>query len=759
MKKDNVELICSVAELSGLFEKSRSLGDFLQSVVSTVAYHMKAAVCSIYLLEDGTDDLVLRANQGLSAQAVGRLRMKSGEGITGLALKELRPIREARGSQHRNFKFVPGINEEKYEAFLAVPILKGLDRIGVLVVQDTQPAYFDDNDTRALQAIAAQLATVIENATLLMDLHQREAEKHQREREKLKQASCLIRGTAASEGYAYGRITVLDVATELAQAEQEAAGRSVTEADFLRAFSETERQLKLLQEQTEETLSDVAALIFSAHLLILSDAKFSGAMIEQIRSGIHPVRAICGVTQSYVSLFSQSKNLKLREKIYDVKDLGHRLLHNLVRRVESEAEYKGEVVVTDELFPSVILKLATQGVEGIVLIGGSVNSHVSILARSLRVPMVIVEDRRLLQCAGTMVQLDALRGTLFVNPDREVVESFQRLADARRLADESGAGVAAESHTLDGQRVTVLANINLLGDLEEARRMHAEGIGLYRSEFPFIVRNDFPSEEEQHRIYRTLVEGMAGRPVVMRTLDIGGDKLLSYFPSVNEANPFLGLRAIRFSLRNRHIFSQQLRAMLRAGYQADLGILFPLISSVDDFVQAREVVEACARELEAEGIAHNSRPLLGPMIELPSAVEVVDELAREADFLSVGSNDLVQYILAVDRTSEVVSDLYLSHHPAVLRALRKVADACVRHGKPLSLCGDMATDEALLPFLLGIGFRRFSVQARRIPRLQRALAGIHSLRAREGAERMLAMGRVSEVSSYLEAQTAPAGAA
>jgi phosphotransferase system enzyme I (PtsP) len=293
------------------------------------------------------------------------------------------------------------------------------------------------------------------------------------------------------------------------------------------------------------------------------------------------------------------------------------------------------------------------------------------------------------------------------------------------------------------------ANINLLSDLEPAREFKAEGVGLYRSEFPFIVRNDFPDEEEQFVIYKKLVEQMEGRSVTFRTLDIGGDKMLSYYSNVNEANPFLGMRAIRFSLQNRDIFAQQLRAFLRAGAGCNTRIMFPFISSVDDFLQAREITRECMDELEADGLPFCRQTPLGVMVEHPAAVEVVEELAQEADFLSIGSNDLIQYMLAVDRTNEQVSQLYLSHHPAILRVINRIVSAARKYGKDVSICGDLATDPRMLPFLVGIGLRKFSIDIVNTPAVQRLLESLLLTEAQEIAQTMLGFGRISEVEAFL----------
>lgn len=755
MRKDNVDLICNIAELAGLFKKSSNLEDFLQTVVSIVAYHMRSAVCSVYLYDEQTRELVLTATQGLSPESIGRVRLKLGEGLTGLALKELRPIREGSGSRNPNFKFIPGIREEQFQAFLAVPIVRGLDRVGVLVLQDPVENYFDDNDTKALQAIAAQLAATIENAKLLITLHQMEekqaADAATTPPPPVETELKFIRGTPGSAGIAIGRAFVFGADQERFDVAPPATAKPWTLEDFHRSLAKTEQQLEALQLQMEERLADVASMIFSAHLLIVKDDKFSGAMQKLIESGTPVETAIANVVNQYLHLFGSSANPRLREKVQDVKDIGRRLVKNLQLGEESAGDYRGRVIIAGEMMPSDILKLSAQKVEGLVLVSGGVTSHVAILARSLQLPMVIVENRELLKLGSDVViALDGEQGNLYVNPTPEVIRNFHELADNRRAVEREEQLIADRTITQDGKRIRLLCNINMLSEIPVALRLKAEGVGLYRSEFPFIVRNDFPSEEEQYRVYRKLIDGMAGRPVVFRTLDIGGDKMLSYFPRVNESNPFLGLRAIRFSLRHRDIFARQLRALLRAGHGTDLQIMFPLVSSVEDLLDARTVVQMCIRELEAEGVPHNDHPKLGAMIELPSAVEIVDELAQEADFLSIGGNDLVQYMLAVDRTNEHISDLYVAYHPAVLRALYRVTQAAHRHGKPISFCGEMAADTKLIPFLIGIGIDALSVEARQLPRVHQAVCGLKAAEAEEKAVRILGLGRVRDVAQALE---------
>ena len=411
-------------------------------------------------------------------------------------------------------------------------------------------------------------------------------------------------------------------------------------------------------------------------------------------------------------------------------------------------------MVARELLPSEALKLRSQNVAGIVLLSGGVTSHVAVLARSFNIPLVIADAPGLLEMPeGTPVLLDGNIGNIFIAPDQAVVEQFREQQALRAAAAKAHTVVKPETRLSDGVRVHLLANINLLGDAVVADDFRAEGVGLYRTEFPFIVRSDFPAEEEQYVIYRRLVEMMKGREVTFRTLDIGGDKMLSYYDHSKEANPFLGLRSIRFSLKHKEIFIQQLRAILRAA-AGPLGrgvrIMFPMISSLEEFLEAKAMVAACERELTAAHVPHQAKPVVGMMLELPSVTELIDEFSAHADFFSIGTNDLIQYILAVDRTNDKVADLYNPHHPAVLRSLEKITASALRHGRDISICGDMAHDPQYIPFFVGIGIRKFSLDARYIPKVQARFGTLDTAKAVAHARELLGMTRTDEIARALK---------
>ncbi len=553
-----------------------------------------------HLLYDETaNELVLKATVGLNPEAVDRVRMGSGQGLVGTVMATRQPICEGHASDNPRFRYFPETDELSYESFLAVPIQKGVVKIGVLVVQHTLADYFETSDVMALKATGAQLAAVLENARLLMDL--------QRMCSIPEKPICnlgFIKGKHAAGGFALARMRIWGKSHGLLVAETDTNdGGSM--ADFLRAVKQTGEQLNVLQQRCAQQLPESAALIFAAHFMMLKDPKFIDRMQAQIENGDPATRAVREVARHYLALFADSPHPYIREKVSDIEDLAGRLLTNLVpSSPDDSGDSSGRVVVAQALYPSELLKLAAESVAGIVLANGGVTSHVAIIARSLKIPMVVVQCPELMHLPETTpVLVDGEVGNVYVDPSPDIIARFKaRNRTGEQVVAQKAPAHAGIVYTTDGTRVDLLANSNLLGELPLAREMGAEGIGLYRTEFPFLIRPSFPSETEQYLIYRRVVESMDEKPVVFRTLDIGGEKTLAYTDTTREPNPDLGLRSIRFTLAYRDIFEQQVRAILRAAAGSEsVGIMFPLISSVDEFLRASQVVRDCLDRLEAEG--------------------------------------------------------------------------------------------------------------------------------------------------------------
>lgn len=748
---DHVNLLCDIGELTAALNTEGGIGSFLQETVDMVAEHMRADVCSVYLGDRGDGSLVLRATHGLNLDGVGKVRLEAGEGLAGLALKELRPICEQRGSTHPNYRFFENLFEERFDSFLAVPILRGIERVGVLVLQREVHHPFSSRDITAMRAVANQLAATLEYARVAI-LSGEETTSAPPQAPGCYQG--FYRGEVASVGYALGPAAVWERGRDLEALTQRAASPARGSDELAQALEETHTQLETLQRDIGERLTDVASLLFAVHLLMLKDENFAGRIQSRAAGGTNPALAIAEVAGSYIERFSRHDSLAMREKVDDIRDLTARLLTNLAQGGTHPAAHKGMVVIARELLPSDILTLAAEQAEGVVLVAGGITSHLSILARSLQIPMVIADVPELLEVPDeTPVLLDAEVGNVYVEPTEEILATFHTREKARSRRSTSGKkGPGGPALTREGEAVQLCANINLLTDVAVAQDLGLWAVGLYRTEFPFIVRRTLPTEEEQYVIYRKLVENTKDAEIVFRTLDVGGDKVLSYFERHHEANPFLGMRSIRFTLQHRTVLQQQVRAILRAADGSRTGIMFPMVSSLEEFTEARELVLECARELRREGEAGTAMPKVGIMVELPAAVELAEEFAAVADFFSIGTNDLVQYLLAVDRTNEKVTYLYKPHHPAVLRAIKRVVDAARREDIPVSICGDMAHQCEYLPFLLGIGVRTLSVDPVYAPSLREAIGSLSLSHCQQTAAELLACSRTDQADAILGLQ-------
>jgi phosphotransferase system enzyme I (PtsP) len=472
-------------------------------------------------------------------------------------------------------------------------------------------------------------------------------------------------------------------------------------------------------------------------------------MTVPVQKGKNAPDAVIAAGQKYIALFSASPDPYMREKVHDIEDLVTRLIRNLAGREAKLPPVRHRIVVATDLYPSDLLKLSSEEVKGIVLLSGGVTSHVSILARSLQIPMVIVNDPVTNNISdGDRILIDAEIGNVYINPGKDIVQEFKDRIDDQ-AAVKAPPAMKPFTETKDGVRIKLMANVNLLKDLELLRQLSCDGIGLYRSEFPFIIRKNFPTEEEQFFIYKKLVEGAPGKDVTFRTLDIGGDKTPAYWEPERRGNPFLGLRSIRFSLKYRDIFTQQIRAILRAGVESNLKIMFPLIFSLEEFLQAKGVVLECVAALKKSGGVFNDHPQIGMMVEVPAVIAIIEEFARIVDFFSIGTNDLVQYMLAVDRTNEEVAEYYIPHHPAVLRAIKRVADAAKTGGKEVSVCGDMANDARYLQFLIGCGIRKLSMNPIYLAENQKIIGEIDVAEAEALALRLLATGNIGSIENDL----------
>jgi phosphotransferase system enzyme I (PtsI) len=567
----------------------------------------------------------------------------------------------------------------------------------------------------------------------------------------------VLTGMGVSQGIAIGRAVC--ISTRLSEIYRFTLDESAVEAEierFRSALQHAQSELQRIRCRANEHLGNELAAIFDAHVLLLSDRSF----IERIEDRIRTVRvnaewAVHKIAEELDDRFSKIDDSYLRERSEDLTDVSRHLLRSLqglsqhhLSKVRADA-----IIVADDLTPSDAVRLGREHVLGFVIESGGRTSHTTIIARSLNIP----EVAGLTGVTGAltdddMVIVDGGTGTVVIHPTDEVLADYR----TRRLVLEHRerellATRELETVTSDGVRVYLMANIDLPEEIDEVRPFGAAGVGLYRSEFLYIEKSPhLPTEEEHLEIYRRLVEAAAPHPAIIRTYDLGGRKLAREVMATHEENPVLGLRGIRLTLARPDVFKTQLRGLFRASVYGDLWVMLPLVSTLDEVRRFRAFAAEICAELEQEGLPFRHDLRVGVMIEVPAAAMIADLLAREVDFFSIGTNDLIQYSLAVDRNNEHVADLYQPLHPAILRMLRFVIDSARAAGIEVSLCGEMAADERYAPLLIGLGLRRLSVSPRVVPTIKTKLREHSAADLARLAERCMAFGTAAEVQQHVE---------
>lgn len=536
----------------------------------------------------------------------------------------------------------------------------------------------------------------------------------------------MFSGIIASSGVAIGKAFVLKEAdihiSDGVLDPSEVASEIVR---FQKAQSKTVEQLEVIRDKTLASLGEEEAEVFEGHIMVATDEELEEEVIEGIK-GLKPAdAALDAVLRANIALLSELDDPYLRERAADVKDVGRRMLKNLlgIPVTSLEEVEKGSILIAEDLTPSDTSQIDLEKIWGFITNVGGRTSHSAIMARSLELPALvgskIATDRI---TTGDHVVLDAVNNKVLINPDASALDSYRNLQ--QQLEEERKALASLKDlpcETRDGKRFEICANVGTIKDTEGACRHGAEGVGLYRTEFLFMDRSQMPTEDEQFHAYRAVAEAMEGRSVVIRTLDIGGDKELPYLDLPQELNPFLGYRAIRMCFDKPEIFIPQLRAILRASHYGQLKIMFPMVISVEEARRLKAIVEEVKTGLRAEGLPFDEAIETGIMVETPAAVMIADRLIEEMDFFSIGTNDLTQYLLAVDRGNEMIAELYDHYSPSVLRAIKRVIDCSHQAGKWTGMCGEMAGDVQAALLLAGLGLDEFSMSATSIPRVKQAI--------------------------------------
>jgi phosphotransferase system enzyme I (PtsP) len=760
--------------ISEITARSEDLQEALQQIVEVVAQRASTDVCSLYILDQRAQRLTLWATTGLERSSVGKVTMSVEEGLTGMAIEKLEPVMAVDAIAHPRYKFFPETGEEKYHSFLGVPIIERSMPIGVLVVQTLRRRRFARHEIRLLRAIATQVGSIIAQARLAEDLKTKEKERREYRRRMITAIKRLqayekeedrpeahargkargrLSGLPAAPGFGRGQAHLLQPAVSFALIEDSRADDVDDERRrFRRAVAESGVEMESLKERLAQRLPEFDPSIMDAHRLMLEDRGFLSKVEGAIAQGITAEAALKHVVEDYVEEFARMPDGYLRDRVVDLKDVSLRILRNLLGVAEPERPLdEDSVLVAEELTLSDLALIDHQHLQGIALATGGVTSHATILAKSFEIPTVVgIDHLSETVHEGDDLIVDGNSGVVYVNPAADVGREYDRLAREYQAFNrelETLRSIPAE--TTDGRRVSLYANVGLVADLPLTRRHGAEGVGLYRTEFPFLTYRDFPDEEEQVRLYSRIVLGMEGRPVTIRTLDIGADKYPGYLQLPREENPFLGWRSIRISFEMPDLFKQQLRAILRVATLGRVRLMFPMISSVEDIRRAKELLDEAKEELTREGREFEPDVPVGIMIEVPSAVSLANQLIREVDFFSIGTNDLIQYLLAVDRNNRKVAPLYEPLHPAVLGAIYEAVQAAKGAGKWVGMCGEMASDPLCTLVLLGLGLDDLSMGPFFIPVIKRIIRSVSYAAARNIARDVLTMATVKEVKGHL----------
>ena len=525
-----------------------------------------------------------------------------------------------------------------------------------------------------------------------------------------------LQGIAASDGIAIAKVyTLTEPDLTVTKVTVEDSEKEVSRLDD--ALAASIKDVELIKETALKNLGEEEAQVFDAHLMVLSDPELIGQVKDSITSNkVNAESALKEVTDMFISIFAgMEDNPYMQERAADIRDVSKRILaHLLGVKIPSPATIKDEVIiVAADLTPSDTAQLNRQYVKAFVTDIGGRTSHSAIMARSLEIPAIVgTKEVTSIAKDGDIIIVDGLSGEVFLNPSEEVVAEYRAKAEAfaaqqaewEKLKD-------SKTYTKDGHQVELAANIGTPKDLEGVVNNGAEGVGLYRTEFLYMDSHEMPTEEDQFEAYKAVLEGMNGKPVVVRTMDIGGDKELPYLPLPHEMNPFLGYRAIRISLNEPEMFRTQLRALLRASVYGKLRIMFPMIATLNDFRGAKALLEEEKAKLIAEGVAVSDDIQVGIMIEIPAAAVLAHQFAKEVDFFSIGTNDLIQYTMAADRMNERVSYLYQPYNPSILTLIKHVIDSAHKEGKWAGMCGEMAGDQTAVPLLVGLGLDEFSMSA------------------------------------------------
>jgi len=704
--------------------------DRLNLVVRIIAQSMVAEVCSIYLRR-ATGELELFATEGLNPEAVHNTRLRPGEGLVGEVARSAEPISLSDAPSHPSFSYRPETGEDPYHAFLGAPLLRGGRAIGVLVVQNRAARRYDEDEVEDIQTIAMVLAETVASGELLAEAELRDVEVAPHRPERLK-------GQKFADGLAFGHVVLHEAPLP---PERLLSDDPVAEEGRLKtALVALKAGIDSMLDGGQGKLGGVSFEVLETYRMFADDRGWNRSLEEAVRSGLTAEAAVDRVRNEHRARFASARDPYIRERLHDFEDLANRLLRVLAGDQPGQRDLPDDaILVARNLGPADLLEYPRAKLRGLLLEEGSAASHAGIVARALQIPCVgRLQGLRDRVSEGDLVIADGETGEAYLRPRPDMLAAVQSRMEVREQRQAEFALLRdTPAVTRDGTRITVLTNAGLAVDLENMDVTGAEGIGLFRTEFQFMVSDELPRLTAQTALYKLVLDAAGDRPVTFRTLDIGGDKVLPYLESEREENPALGRRAIRLGLDRPGLLRLQLRALLSAAAGRELRVMFPMIATVDEFRAARELVDVEVEWARRRGRALPDLLRVGAMIEAPALLWHLDALLPLTDFVSVGTNDLFQYMYAADRTNPLVSDRYDPLSPPALRALAEIQKKCADTGTPVSVCGELAGRPLEAFALITLGFTRLSAPAGGVGPVKRMILSADLTAARRGMTNLL----------------------
>ncbi len=700
----------------------------MSNVVDLVAKRLDADACSLYLADAHTNELTLEATIGLHPDSVSQVSLPHGEGLVGLAATTGQPVVTARAREHPQYQYFPETGEERFDSFMAVPMIVRGATIGVLAVQTIEPREFDSNEVKIFSTCAQLIAPVVINARLLalVEVSDEETSQAAAEREASegrasdREAQNIEhRGIPTSRGIAIGTIYRLETPLNLERLHYTPNSDPEREVqELMDAIGEARRVLDGMREKLGSKFGLDLAAVFQTHIQILEDKGFVAKLRKEALATGNALTALTNVIGAYRKTFQRMSDPYFRERVTDIEDVGQRVMESLLgERHHTTPLSEGAIVVANNLLPGMFARLEVEKIAAIVSEHGGPTSHGAIFARTLEVPAVTgISGIQAAARSGETAIVDGGEGLIILSPDEGLLYEYRRAQQRYTVTIEHLDALRDRpAETRDGRSIRLTANVGLVSDLRLVDQHGADGIGLFRTEMLAFAHRGFPGEEEQAELYERVAKSMAPRTVTIRTLDLGGDKEMPNIGMRLEDNPQLGCRSIRLSLANQGTFKAQLRAIYRASTAGNVRLMLPMVTSIDELRSAKALIAQAIQDLERDGIPYDKNVPVGLMIEVPAAAITADTLARECDFFSIGTNDLTQYTLAVDRGNEYVAHIYDPLHPAVLTLIDASVRAATRAHIPISVCGEMSSNPLAVPLLVGLGIQELSSTSSAVP--------------------------------------------